>query len=113
MLDLNRRHLLAGTAATFVAVQATGAKAQTIVTGEVKSPRQRIRFDTGWRFAFGHLNDVEKDFGYGGDLRTYAKQGIDATPVAKADYDDSQWRPVTLPHDWAVELPFVHKEPKT
>ena len=113
MLELNRRHLLAGTAATFVAVQASGAQAQAIVTGEVKSPRQRIRFDTGWRFAFGHLNDVEKDFGYGGDLRTYAKQGIDATPVAKADYDDSQWRPVTLPHDWAVELPFVHKEPKT
>ncbi len=113
MLELNRRHLLAGTAATFVAVQASGAQAQIIVTGEVKSPRQRIRFDTGWRFAFGHLNDVEKDFGYGGDLRTYAKQGIDATPVAKADYDDSQWRPVTLPHDWAVELPFVHKEPKT
>jgi beta-galactosidase len=108
MLDLNRRHLLAGTAATFVAVQVGSAKAQT---DAIKQDNRRIRFDTGWRFAFGHLNDVEKDFGYGGDLRTYAKQGIDATPVAKADYDDSQWRPVTLPHDWAVELPFVHKAP--
>ncbi len=110
MLDLNRRHLLAATAATFVAVQAGTSYAQT---DAIKQDNRRIRFDTGWRFAFGHLNDVEKDFGYGGDLRTYAKQGIDATPVAKADYDDSQWRPVTLPHDWAVELPFVHKAPKT
>ena len=109
MLDLNRRHLLAGTAATFVAVQAGTSQAQERIVEDSR----RTRFDTGWRFAFGHLNDVEKDFGYGGDLRTYAKQGIDATPVAKADYDDSQWRPVTLPHDWAVELPFVHKEPKT
>jgi beta-galactosidase len=112
MLDLNRRHLLAGTAATFVAVQAGVSQAQTQTQATVQDNR-RTRFDTGWRFAFGHLYDVEKDFGYGGDLRTYAKQGIDATPVAKADYDDSQWRPVSLPHDWAVELPFVHKEPKT
>lgn len=110
MLDLNRRHLLAGTAATFVAVQASKSQAQTKT---ISSDDRRTRFDTGWRFAFGHLYDVEKDFGYGADQRTYAKQGIDATPVAKADYDDSQWRPVTLPHDWAVELPFVHKEPKT
>ncbi|HTM81190.1 beta-galactosidase GalA [Asticcacaulis sp.] len=109
MLELNRRHLLAGTAATFVAIQAGTSQAQTET---IRQDDRRTRFDTGWRFAFGHLNDVEKDFGYGGDLRTYAKQGIDATPVAKADYDDSQWRPVTLPHDWAVELPFVHKEPK-
>ena len=111
MLELNRRHLLASAAATFAAVSATRpAWAQT---EKVAQDDRRTRFDTGWRFAFGHLNDVEKDFGFGGDLRTYAKQGIDATPVAKPDYDDSQWRPVTLPHDWAVELPFVHKEPKT
>jgi beta-galactosidase len=109
MLDLNRRHLLAGTAATFVAIQAGTSEAQA-ETG--RDDDRRTRFDTGWRFAFGHLNDAEKDFNYGGDQRTYAKQGIDATPVAKADYDDSHWQPVTLPHDWAVELPFVHKEPK-
>ena len=110
MLDLNRRHLLAGTAATFVAVRAGTSQAQAPA---VAQDTRRTRFDTGWRFAFGHLYDVDKDFGYGADLRTYAKQGPDATPVAKADYDDSQWRPVTLPHDWAVELPFVHEAPKT
>ena len=27
-------------------------------------------------------------------------------PVVAADYDDRQWSPVTLPHDWAVALPF-------
>ncbi|MDV6332206.1 beta-galactosidase GalA [Asticcacaulis sp. 201] len=104
MLDMNRRHLLASAAATFAAVSAgLPALAQTVETGQ----RRRLRFDTGWKFAFGHLNDVEKDFGFGADLRTYAKQGPDATPIAKPDYDDSTWRGVTLPHDWAVELPFV------
>ncbi len=27
-------------------------------------------------------------------------------PVVAADYDDRQWSPVLLPHDWAVALPF-------
>ena len=82
MLDLNRRHLLAGTAATFAAVSA-GAPALA-QTGTIRPDDRRIRFDTGWRFAFGHLYDVEKDFGYGADQRTYAKQGIDATPSRAA-----------------------------
>ncbi|PTY05547.1 beta-galactosidase [Opitutaceae bacterium EW11] len=25
----------------------------------------------------------------------------------KGDFDDSSWRPVTLPHDWAIEGPFI------
>src|ERR1039457_6861371 len=27
---------------------------------------------------------------------------------AQPKFDDSQWRPLNLPHDWAVELPFVN-----
>ncbi|MGA9658817.1 MAG: beta-galactosidase GalA [Asticcacaulis sp.] len=104
MLKINRRLVLAGTAATFVALQAGVSQAQ--MAGAVKDSR-RVRFDTGWRFAFGHLNDAAKDFGFGDGLGTYAKQGGNAIPAAKADYDDSAWQPVSLPHDWAVELPFV------
>jgi beta-galactosidase/beta-glucuronidase len=29
---------------------------------------------------------------------------------AKAGFDDSKWRTLSLPHDWAVELPFVRDE---
>jgi beta-galactosidase len=67
----------------------------------------RERLDEGWKFAFGHLNDPVKDFGFSDGLRTYAKQGPDSGPVAQLDFDDSKWRDITLPHDWAVELPFV------
>ena len=67
----------------------------------------RERLDEGWKFALGHLNDPAKDFGFSDGLRTYAKQGPDSGPAARLDFDDSKWRDVQLPHDWAVELPFV------
>ena len=45
-------------------------------------------------------------FGYGqGD---FAKTGD--FEFAKAKFDDSKWRTLNLPHDWAVELPFVHDD---
>ncbi|ADG10299.1 glycoside hydrolase family 2 protein [Caulobacter segnis] len=72
------------------------------------SPRQRIRLDQGWRFALGHAADPDRDFGFGDFQRTFAKQGRAAGPLALTGYDDSRWREVTLPHDWAVELPFVN-----
>ncbi len=109
-MKLNRRHLLATAAG---AALATPGLATTVVPNPpppatVAPPDlRRVLFDDGWKFAFGHLNDVAKDFGWGADQRTYAKQGPDATPAAKPDFDDSAWRPLNLPHDWAVELPFV------
>ena len=46
------------------------------------------------------------NFGFGqGD---FAKTGD--FEFAKARFDDSKWRALNLPHDWAVELPFVHDE---
>ena len=38
----------------------------------------------------------------------FAKTGDFA--FAKAKFDDSKWRALNLPHDWAVELPFVRDE---
>src|SRR4030095_2282070 len=69
------------------------------------SPRRRVRLE-GWRFHLGHAADVEKDFGFGRDQRTYAKAGASAD-AARPDFDDSQWAEVQVPHDWAVALPFV------
>ena len=112
MPRLHRRQLLASaTALAIVGSAVSTARAQTAAVAN-DGPRQRLRLDEGWRFAFGHLDDVAKDFNFGKDQRTYAKQGPDSGDAAGVKFDDSQWRPITLPHDWAVELPFVHKDVK-
>jgi beta-galactosidase len=71
--------------------------------------RERLSLDFGWRFALGNGNDPEKDFGFGKLRRDgiFAKAGHVDGPAA-AGFDDSAWRTVELPHDWAVELPFVN-----
>jgi beta-galactosidase len=71
------------------------------------SARERISLDFGWRFHLGHAVDPAKDFGYGAAARerTFAKCG-DFPEACQLEFDDSLWRLVDLPHDWAVELPF-------
>jgi beta-galactosidase len=71
--------------------------------------RERLLLDYGWRFALGNANDPDKDFGFGKLRRegTFAKAGRVDGP-AEPRFDDSAWRKVDLPHDWAVELPFVN-----
>ena len=72
------------------------------------APRQQLLFDFGWKFRFGHGTDPSKDLDFGYGQAGFAKTG--ETKVAKADFNDSDWRPLHLPHDWAVELPFVHDD---
>ena len=71
------------------------------------SPRERLLLDFGWRFHFGHADDPTKDFGFGGMRRElqFAKANL-YLPVLASEFDDSAWRNIDLPHDWAVELPF-------
>lgn len=69
--------------------------------------RERLLMDFGWKFALGNACDAEKDFGFGKKEGTFAKSGHVDGP-AKVKFDDSAWRAVDLPHDWAVELPFVN-----
>ena len=68
--------------------------------------RERLLLDSGWRFHLGHASDPQKDFGFGSNTSTFAKQGRLATP-GNANFDDSAWQAVNVPHDWAVDLPFV------
>src|ERR1039457_4828016 len=75
------------------------------------APRQQLLFDFGWKFRFGHGTDPSKDLDFGYGQAGFAKTG--ETKVAKADFNDSDWRPLHLPHDWAVELPFVHDDSET
>lgn len=68
--------------------------------------RERLLLDFNWRFHLGHASDPARDFGYGtGDL--FAKAGEFFGPSAR-DFNDHDWQAVDLPHDWAVDLPFVN-----
>lgn len=65
--------------------------------------------DFGWRFAFGHATDPAKDYGYASSYFSYfAKTGNGAGP-AGSDFDDSGWRKLDLPHDWAAEVRFDNR----
>ena len=72
------------------------------------APREQLLFDFGWKFQFGHSTDPARDLGFGNDQGDFAKTG--EFKFSKAKFDDSKWRSLDLPHDWAVELPFVRDE---
>jgi beta-galactosidase len=68
--------------------------------------RQHINFDNDWKFHFGHAANPEKDFNY--SIATiFSKSGGAARTAIDPRFKDSAWRTLDLPHDWAVELPFV------
>jgi beta-galactosidase len=71
-------------------------------------PREKLLFDFGWKFTFGNGADPAKDLGFGNGQGDFAKTG--EFEFAKGKFDDSKWRTLNLPHDWAVELPFVRDE---
>jgi beta-galactosidase len=73
-------------------------------TSAASAGRERLLADFGWRFHLGHANDPAQDFGFG-QGRVFDKVGRLFAPSG-ARFDDSSWRAVDLPHDWAVELPF-------
>src|SRR5438128_2555740 len=51
-------------------------------------PRVTSSFDSDWRFLKGDVPGAEK-----------------------ADFDDSGWRKLDVPHDWSIEGPFDEKNP--
>ncbi len=69
------------------------------------APREQLLFDFGWKFTFGNGNDPARDLDFGFDQSDFAKTGD--FKFAQTGFDDSKWRTLNLPHDWAVELPFV------
>ena len=72
------------------------------------APREQFLLDFGWKFTFGHGSDPARDLGFGKNLEDFAKTAD--FKFAQVGYDDSKWRALNLPHDWAVELPFVRDE---
>ena len=81
--------------------------ADVAMTGPCQS--EHDRFDDGWRFAFGHPFDSEKDFGHASGYFSYFAKAGYGDGAAASGFDDRAWRTLSLPHDWAVELPFDPK----
>jgi beta-galactosidase len=121
MPGITRRNLLCSglalSASSLVARSAWG-RASALLSGDPEAasavalaavaPREQLLFDSGWKFQFGHGTDPARDLGFGTGQEDFAKTG--EFDFSKAKFDDSKWRMLNLPHDWAVELPFVHDE---
>lgn len=65
--------------------------------------------DENWKFHPGHAADPVKDFNYGISPVFY-KTTSERNTAIDHSFDDTDWRSVDLPHDWAVELPFVNSD---
>ncbi|MDE3188922.1 MAG: DUF4982 domain-containing protein [Acidobacteriota bacterium] len=121
MSGISRRNLLASglalSASSLVARSAWGRTAALLAgypeaaSAEALAavaPREQLLFDFDWKFTFGSSIDPARDLGFGFGQGDFAKTG--EFKFAKARFDDSKWRTLNLPHDWAVELPFVHDD---
>ncbi|WP_374274653.1 beta-galactosidase GalA [Brevundimonas sp.] len=106
-LAASRRGLLKGGLTATALAAGSPSFAQAGPEAAAASPRRRLRLSDGWRFALGHAQDPERDFGFGRDQRTYAKAGMRVAEAAEAEFDDAGWTEVRLPHDWAIDLPFT------
>ncbi len=113
MKPFTRRHLLrtslAAPAVVAAATEGIGsAKGQTQAAPPAPAApaagpaRERLLLDFGWRFHLGNASDAARDFNFRGNFSKTGNFG----PVATALFDDSDWKAVDLPHDWAIELPF-------
>src|SRR5579862_2505810 len=113
---MTRRSLLKSTvalsAASAAQPQSPSAPPQSASPNTPPPGRERLLLDFNWRFHFGHANDAAQDFGFGRGGETFAKSGSviqaqrGAPDPTRANFDDSSWQKVDLPHDWAIELPF-------
>lgn len=118
MPRISRRNLIRSglaVSASSIVSRSAWARATALLGGRddasvlaATSPREKFLFDFGWKFMFGNGTDPSKDLGFGNDQGDFAKTGDFA--FAKLGFDDSKWRTLNLPHDWAVELPFVWDE---
>lgn len=78
--------------------------------------RERLRLDSGWHFALGNAASPADDFGCGTEYFTFlakANSVHNTGPYAPGFREGPQWRPVDLPHDWAVDLPFAPEASKS
>src|SRR5689334_13859755 len=119
MFESNRRDLLRGALAlafhslvsrdaAALGLAAPGSPENAAEALAAVAPRERLLLDFGWKFLMGHARDPLRDLGFGASQSDFSKTG--AFLFATEKFDDTSWRSLNLPHDWAVELPFVRDE---
>ena len=121
MAGISRRDLLcsgAALSASSLVARSAWGRAAALLAGDSQAasaeapgavaPREQLLFDFGWKFQFGHGSDPARDLGFGNGQGDFAKTG--EFEFSKGKFGDSKWRTLNLPHDWAVELPFVHDD---
>src|SRR4029077_3391060 len=98
MSDLTRRDLIRSGLALSGSTLVPGAvsRAQALLARYPETaaedlvaagPRERLRFDFGWRFFQGHASDSLRDLGFGQDQGDFAKSG--EFKFATEKFDDS------------------------
>jgi beta-galactosidase len=92
-------------------------------------PRERISFNHNWRFCREDVSSPHQQLAYAQLLHWIAATGTElinegvSKPVSpheppaidddilSTQFDDSNWRQLDLPHDWAIEGPFSQDLP--
>ena len=85
------------------------ASAQT-KTNVINAPHERLSLDNGWRF---YLGDIPFPVIRGLEMSYPNAKAGKSWGAAAPEYDDTQWRLLNLPHDWAVEQPYDSTENAT
>lgn len=112
-MEITRRGLLgSSTIGALAATSVSPAAARTGVSAGA-GRRERLLMDFDWRFALGHAADIARDFGFGLDQRTFAKQGVN---VAAAGASLEGWGAGAFEQRtridgarlWSVETPYLY-----
>jgi beta-galactosidase len=79
--------------------------AQSVLAQNSPAPpvRERLSLDRGWLF---HEGDIPFPVVIGHQASYDNAKAGSSSGAASPEYDDSSWKQVDLPHDWAVEQPF-------
>ena len=80
-----------------------------IASMNAQNVRETIKLDDGWKFAFGNAADPKKDFGCGTEYFNYLTKAnsIHNEGPYVANFNDSTWQEVKVPHDWVTILPYA------
>ena len=68
-----------------------------------------LAINNDWTFAMGNAASKELDYTHGTEYFTYickAQSSNHSHAPIMPEFDDSSWQKVSLPHDWAVDLPY-------
>jgi beta-galactosidase len=68
--------------------------------------RKTTNLDRDWTFHLGNAANPSKDFNYG-IANLFSKTGKAEGTAIEEKFNDNDWQKINLPHDWAVNLPFV------